>query len=231
MIFHEEFIQNKYFDWYNNLINKAKSESRVYISGIHEKHHIIPRCLGGEEVVMLTFKEHYVAHHLLTKFTKSTTKAKMMIAFFTFFVFHEDSAPTSSRPKSCPLLYEKYRKDFVEATKILSKRPIKKNTYTFKNKKTGEIFTGLVWEFKKHSGLSSVEAYNLTRIHNTGKRFHSKQWGIYHDKQKVFSCEVEMNSNLESINTEKVVCKYCNFSATKGNFSRWKHKHCNGLCI
>ena len=37
----------------------------------YEIHHIIPRCLGGADVkenyVKLTFREHYIAHWLLTK--------------------------------------------------------------------------------------------------------------------------------------------------------------------
>jgi hypothetical protein len=54
---------------YNLLINKAKL--RVCINGYFEKHHIIPRSLGGsnfkENIVKLTAKEHFVAHMLLAK--------------------------------------------------------------------------------------------------------------------------------------------------------------------
>jgi hypothetical protein len=232
MIFHKDFIENKYFFWYQSLIEKAQKKNRVFITGegIFERHHIIPRCLGGEEIVLLTHKEHYVAHHLLTKFTKSTTKAKMMIAFFTFFVFNRDNTPTSSRPLCNANLYEKYRKDFTESSSILARRPYKKQIYTFKNNISGEIFTGISWDFRNHAGLSSVEVYNLTKIHNTGKRFHSKGWGIYHDKQEVFSNEVYVESNLAQINNRKKKCEYCLFEASTGNFSRWKTKHCNGKC-
>lgn len=53
---------------YNSLIRRAASRD---ISGYCEKHHIIPRCLGGqdteENLVKLTPEEHYVAHQLLIK--------------------------------------------------------------------------------------------------------------------------------------------------------------------
>ena len=53
---------------YNSLIDRATS--RV-IDGYCERHHIIPRCLGGqdteENLVRLTPEEHYVAHQLLIK--------------------------------------------------------------------------------------------------------------------------------------------------------------------
>lgn len=53
---------------YNTLISKAIP--RV-LQGYTEKHHIMPRCLGGtdvaENIVVLTAKEHYFVHLLLTK--------------------------------------------------------------------------------------------------------------------------------------------------------------------
>ena len=46
---------------YENLISKAKSENRKKYKGVYyESHHIIPRCLGGnndkENKVLLTAK-------------------------------------------------------------------------------------------------------------------------------------------------------------------------------
>ncbi len=53
---------------YNNLIERAKN--RV-ILGYYEKHHIIPRCIGGSDnssnLIKLTPEEHYIAHQLLVK--------------------------------------------------------------------------------------------------------------------------------------------------------------------
>lgn len=53
---------------YDNLINRAKNR---YLTSYTEKHHIIPRCLGGTDddnnLVTLTPEEHYLAHQLLIK--------------------------------------------------------------------------------------------------------------------------------------------------------------------
>lgn len=53
---------------YDLLIDRAKS--RVLTTYV-ERHHIIPRCVGGsnskENIVELTPEEHYVAHQLLVK--------------------------------------------------------------------------------------------------------------------------------------------------------------------
>lgn len=62
------FKENKYTKWYNMIINNAKDR---FIDGYVEIHHIIPRCLGGDDsndnLVRLTAREHFVCHMLLTK--------------------------------------------------------------------------------------------------------------------------------------------------------------------
>lgn len=53
---------------YNNLISRARNRKLV---GRCERHHIIPKCMGGSNhrsnLVDLSYKEHIVAHLLLTK--------------------------------------------------------------------------------------------------------------------------------------------------------------------
>jgi hypothetical protein len=60
---------------YNNLINRA---TRRISEGYVEKHHIVPRCLGGtdakENIVSLYPEEHYLAHLLLCKVNKGNSK-------------------------------------------------------------------------------------------------------------------------------------------------------------
>ena len=60
---------------YNNLINRA---ARRISEGYVEKHHIVPRCLGGtdakENIVSLYPEEHYLAHLLLCKVNKGNSK-------------------------------------------------------------------------------------------------------------------------------------------------------------
>jgi hypothetical protein len=48
------------------------------IDGYTEKHHIIPRCMGGDDkprnLVLLTASEHYLAHQLLVKIYPKNNK-------------------------------------------------------------------------------------------------------------------------------------------------------------
>jgi hypothetical protein len=74
------FIDNKYSKMYFNIINCAKN--RCHYVGYTEKHHIIPKSLGGsnnkDNLVKLSAKEHFICHLLLTKFLFGEDKAKMV---------------------------------------------------------------------------------------------------------------------------------------------------------
>src|SRR6056300_1126103 len=76
------FINNKYKIWYDSIIQKAKNR---ILNCYKEKHHILPKCLGGkdnqENLVELTAREHFIVHMLLCKFTKGEAKIKMLYAF------------------------------------------------------------------------------------------------------------------------------------------------------
>jgi len=55
---------------YNNIIERANGREIVKKT-YYEKHHIIPRCLGGSDnninIVKLTAREHFIAHLCLVK--------------------------------------------------------------------------------------------------------------------------------------------------------------------
>lgn len=56
---------------YKNIIESAIKQKRTKHNGVYyESHHIIPRCLGGsnekDNRVLLTGREHYIIHKLLT---------------------------------------------------------------------------------------------------------------------------------------------------------------------
>jgi NUMOD3 motif len=75
-------LTNKYSLWYDALI--AKARSREPLTGYRERHHVIPSCLGGSDaksnLVTLTYREHFLAHWLLTKFTTGDVRKKMLHA-------------------------------------------------------------------------------------------------------------------------------------------------------
>ena len=77
------FKDSKYTRWYNQLVEQAKV--RVLPRDVYtEKHHIIPRSLGGDNsvdnLVRLTAREHFVCHWLLTKMVDGAEQKKMAYA-------------------------------------------------------------------------------------------------------------------------------------------------------
>lgn len=76
-----EFLDNKYTKWYNQLCSRGLNRRLECYS---EKHHIIPKCLGGNDceqnLVRLTAREHFIAHILLTKMTSGLDKSRMHLA-------------------------------------------------------------------------------------------------------------------------------------------------------
>lgn len=79
------FINNKYTYWYISLIANAQSR-QLPTDTYTEKHHIIPKCMGGPDtsnnLVRLTAKEHFIAHRLLVKMTEGEMHRKMVFALW-----------------------------------------------------------------------------------------------------------------------------------------------------
>ena len=98
------YLFNKYTQWYYSLISACQGRNlNTEPSGHTEKHHIIPKCmfkinnrkqrvqgfLDGDpdkqdNIVVLTYREHIVAHWLLTKMLTGTFHYKMESALSRF---------------------------------------------------------------------------------------------------------------------------------------------------
>jgi len=77
------FLSNKYSNWYYQIIRRSQSRKRDSLLP-YEKHHIIPKSLGGsndkENLTHLTPREHFLAHRLLAKMTTGRDNIKMVWA-------------------------------------------------------------------------------------------------------------------------------------------------------
>lgn len=64
---------------YNSIIELSQNRK---ISGYTEKHHIIPKCIGGsndsDNIAILSAREHFICHYILTKFIDND---KIILAF------------------------------------------------------------------------------------------------------------------------------------------------------
>ncbi len=78
-------MTNKYRKIYSQIIRRAKMKSRCKGDIYYESHHIVPKSIGGSDkshnLVLLTAREHFIAHACLVKFTSGNRKIKMLHAF------------------------------------------------------------------------------------------------------------------------------------------------------
>jgi len=81
---HTDLLDNKYKKRYINIITNAMGQPRKKGEGIYyEAHHYDPKSWGGDDdTVLLTAKEHFVCHHLLTKFSVGSKRTSMIQAFW-----------------------------------------------------------------------------------------------------------------------------------------------------
>lgn len=77
-------LQNKYTKAYYRIIAFANEKNRSKKDDYFERHHIIPKSIGGSNdvtnLVLLTPREHFICHLLLTKMTEGDDRYKMLWA-------------------------------------------------------------------------------------------------------------------------------------------------------
>lgn len=84
------YLVNKYTAIYYKIIERAKQRNHIkQLNDGYQRHHIIPRCIGGtndlDNLVVLSYKEHRVCHCLLIKMqTTKNSEIKMRHAYGFF---------------------------------------------------------------------------------------------------------------------------------------------------
>ena len=115
------FIENKYTAWYHKLVDSAKlrgnRKNAKQLLGYVESHHIIPRCMGGDNtvsnIVHLTAREHFVCHLMLTRMVSDIAIShSLSLALWSFRMSASDRKPLTAWE------YEYARKKAAAATSV-----------------------------------------------------------------------------------------------------------------
>lgn len=244
------FAQNKYTKWYYNIINRAIDRPT---NGYVEKHHIIPKSMGGSNdksnLVCLTGREHFVCHLLLTKMVEGRNKHKAMKAAR---MMATSAGPGQCRYKVTSRVYEFLMQKIevpLEVKKNMSKAQkerFSKSPGTFKNRKhTEETIQKLrkpkSEEQKKHQSLVMKGKYKGRVPHNKGKTF-EELYGVEKanelkekmkhpgDKNgfygKKHSPEQREKKRQEKLAAPKKTCYYCSKQVDPMNYARWHGDNC-----
>ena len=210
------FLQNKYMKLYFKLVEVEDNDMYT------EKHHVIPRCLGGSNdtsnLVSLSARKHFLCHYLLIKMVpvKSPEFWKLIKAFNMM-----NSASDNQERYLNSRLYEKNRKLFAESMSILQQG---KNNSQY----------GTVWIYCPMTLISrkvpkhEIQTYldngcEKGRIVDIQKFINNNRAKENINKNK--SLEREYNTNLDNgCEKERVVNirKFINNNHTKENINKNK---------
>jgi len=189
------YLQNKYTTWYYNIITNANS--RVKHLGYFEKHHIIPKSLGGTDdcsnLVKLTAKEHFICHRLLVKMTIG--KARRSMAFAVWIM----TAPTT-RPRYNPssITRETLKKQLPEYCRGIELSSIAQKTKIGKYERTAEHRLAASNQRKASVGL----------------------------QKRSVETKLKMSAWQKGVPKPTVKCQYCEKSTSNLNHLRWHGNNC-----
>lgn len=192
------FLENKYFKWYNQIIDSSKLSEHDY----YEKHHIIPKSMGGPNcltnLAKLSARQHYICHWLLTKCVKKHHMFKMISAF------HRMNINPLSKTRINGKAFEVNRKNFSKAMSEFQKH------YT----KTPEHLEKIAMT-KRGKPLSDNNRKNLS-VAKTGTKL-----SVEHKAKIAKGLLGKIRGSYE-----KITCPHCNLLIDGGNFKRWHGDNC-----
>ena len=169
------YIKNKYTKIYFQIIEKAKVSPYI---GYTEKHHIIPRSLGGSDdklnLVKLTARQHYICHLLLTKMVAPNSDAyhKMIKAYMMMAKCNSVGQDRSYKINS--RLFESLK---IELSKVQSIQQTGENNSQYL---THWIFNPSIKECKKANKSDPIESgWFVGRV---------MDWDTHYTQRKCVSC-------------------------------------------
>jgi len=233
-IYSIQFLPNKYTNWYMLIIEKAKSENRIKTKNCNlDSHHIIPKSIGGldtkENRVLLTCKEHFICHLLLTKMVLGTNKKKMLFAINRMINCNRYTNVNSSLFCKLKLQSNKYIGD-------IQRDLLQNNIHVFQiNHPSKKLISEGIHHFLTNNPSSNA-VKNGSHHFLTNNPVYNQ---IKEGKNKFLSSEFNKNVQLERIakgehnflvdNPGKATwtCEHCNKQG-KGiaNYNRWHGNNC-----
>lgn len=134
---------------YSQITERAKTR---HLEGYKEKHHIVPKCLGGsndkENIVELTAREHFLCHRLLVEIHSKETK--LWYALWLMTIGKQKHKLNVYKVSSRE--YERLKQEFI--TNIKGKT--KPGTSLFQKGKKKTYVTGPKKGSKKHDGFGQL---------------------------------------------------------------------------
>lgn len=238
------FLDNKYTKYYYQIVEEAKSRSKL--DSYTERHHIIPRSLGGpdtaDNLVYLTAREHFLCHWLLTKMVSGSHAKWKMVNALGLMTWAENNA--QERYKISPRLYEQIKAKH-SLLKSIQQRGAKNHFYGKKHteeskKKMSEAKLGNIpWNKGKEFKGAGMTGKNHTEETRARIREAKKGTALSDEhKQKISKSLLAQNLTRSDETKEKMrqaklgikhptkVCENCGNEYTIAMYTRWHGPKC-----
>jgi hypothetical protein len=229
---------------YSQLIERSQSENRKKGCGIYfERHHIVPKCMGGRNdkinLVLLTAREHYIAHKLLCKIYPN--EIKLQYALWAMINLSNRNQNRSYIISSAD--YESARNQYIQLMRRpksdLHKKKLSNAWTDIRRKASSETLSrtnkqriGILHPNfgKKHSDETkkkmSLAQSNKTISDETKKKISAALLGYTH------SDETKQRMKNSAINKPFIKCPHCLLqSKSKGNMNRYHFNNCKNMEI
>lgn len=224
------YLSNKYTKWYYAIIDNAKQRS---ITTYTETHHIIPKSLGGsnekDNLVVLTAREHFVCHLLLTKMTVGNAQRKMIFAATAMMQLQNNR---QTRHRVTNRLYQ-----YIREQNSLARKGTKQTLES--NQKNSDSHKGIRWS----NGMTGKKHTNETKakmsLIQKGKK-HTEE-----TKRKLSEMAKEQHADPLYVNpmfkkevldkhksacldrsSIKVECPHCNRMFSRNTYALWHGDNC-----
>lgn len=172
------YKENKYTAWYYSIINKAQTRE-LPLSEYREKHHIIPKSMGGDNspqnLVELTAREHFICHLLLPKMVQSTNKSKMLYALWSM-SNQENVNQRNKRYRPSAKMYERIRQ--MISIQNSGSGHSKAKIYEIIEPNGTKHIVNYLKEFCKKQNFNYHQVLRLVREHRVGQGGELKGWAF-----------------------------------------------------
>jgi hypothetical protein len=198
------FTDNQYTSEYFKIIEMYKNNRP---SGYIEKHHIIPKSLGGDNsndnIVYLKPEDHFHCHKLLVEMTEGINHGKMWSALWRMM-----NKQSRNQQREYTFTSEEYSFVRSKHAENHSKRVIGKNN-PFYGQKHSKLTTNKMSIAKK--GKSYEEIFGIEKAKEMRLKRSSEQSGKLKGKQSISTC------------------LHCGKSGGIGIMKRWHGNRCKNL--
>jgi len=211
---------------YNQIIDRAKDRK---LEGYKENHHIIPKCMGGDNnkdnLAELTAKEHFICHRLLVEIYPNNKK----LIFALWGMCNQDK--DGKRYKVSSITYSQARIKFSESIRGYKHPPrTEKSKLLLSLAKKGKTYEDIYGEV----GIIKAEAHAKAmagRIHSdeTKIKIGNANRGLKRteaDKEKLRHPKSESHRLAMSGPKRRVICPHCNKEGGINNMHRYHFDNC-----